>query len=426
MSDRTTGKQFCPLNVPLSSATNPFNATETPLEHNALQACIDVQDAEEDPIHSFDAKFIRFLGYMLIKAPCAGGRKHVAEQIVACEGDREKLFALAESYLYGFFRPISLRYKERHPVNLKFDNQLARNACLRDRSLCAITKKVDKDMKMLFPYTVDREPEAPEADVLIAPTLIIPHFHNKYIDRERKELGTMYEFMKIYADVDVYPKSCTPPDLNDNTSPASGFQVTDGFHNYENTILLAENTVQHLFVAQGIWLIPQMDPSNLNDPDPNGPEREIHEPFGTQTYQLSTLVNQNTRSWPDMEEVDFANTTITYKDWIKSEQFLGGTLDAWVSVTRRMKQPDPRRIRFHRCFCQIMYLSGLGAGHRQGTADRLIRKLYREAEARNKAEGGSGEVDESKIMDMDTKYKILYANHERWGWPWNGQGMFFY
>ncbi|PPR07723.1 hypothetical protein CVT24_003265 [Panaeolus cyanescens] len=139
----------------------------------------------------------------------------------------------------------------------------------------------------------------------VTPMLLIPRFVDRPIDAGNAKLGTMYQFVKAYCNVDL---------------------EIDGFDNFDNAISLGSD-VRTRFLNCLLWL-------HQDDQNPQLSSECV--------YRVGGVAGTITEELEDKFLTEISCTPYMH---------------AFGVVVAQV--PDPRRIAFHRSMGQIIYLSGV-------------------------------------------------------------------
>lgn len=81
---------------------NPFDEMDDALFHDAYYQCL--QSEAEAGTDKMGLVYARCLGYLILEAPDANGRRIIAREITECMANRELMVKLARFYINHLFR----------------------------------------------------------------------------------------------------------------------------------------------------------------------------------------------------------------------------------------------------------------------------------------------------------------------------------
>ncbi|KAF8268184.1 hypothetical protein EI94DRAFT_1700463 [Lactarius quietus] len=319
---------------------NPYNAETHPLWNSAYDQCLQLQVSNprlatnEQVVEApcMDSIHARCLGYMLIEAIDDASRDYIAEDIVICMNNDDKLNDLAKFYVDHIFR-LFRQKKGRtptpsyHPSHDSFENdrffysatvdpapkdhsEAKKSALRRDGYRCMVTRDIDsKYLATLSPAERDIYRQAGTGAAPTNLAHIFPPSTNW--DPKPQEEG--------HPKVSIYSLFCPTHYSNTVWTIINGFAHInildelngDKAHRLSNVLTLSVQ-VQHLFDDLLMWF----------EEVPNTP----------QTYTVCSTDNMHLRIVP--------NPLVTFTS-------IGG-----------LDLPDPRYLRLHAAICRVAYMSG--------------------------------------------------------------------
>ncbi|KAF9220142.1 hypothetical protein BS17DRAFT_739680 [Gyrodon lividus] len=309
--------------------------------------------------------YARILGYLILEGPSDYARVAVAQEVISCEGDEEKLAACGKLYCDHYIRAFR-KYKGRtpapssHPSRPSFDSRKAlimymlkeapqshqnakRKALVRDNFSCVVSGSVDLSVAMENAEVQQMVDARARPAVETHCAHIFAESTNENISGNREGSDKHQYAASMWAVMDRFGYKHLPSDLN-------GANI----HRLEN-ILTLESNIHNSFDRLNLWFEPTDTPN---------------------TY--------NIRWKSDWLALPYARTTVTFTS----------------SDLEKLPLPSPEYLQIHAACAKVAHLSGAG-----DYIDKILRDL--EDIQVLSEDGASADVLEHALLPLGEEIRVF-------------------